>query len=96
MGRAAFVARQRRKVRDVRFPAADGAATASLPTRVHLEVPHFSGAAGGADQWSAVDDETASDAHLAGDIHEVLHADAGSPGVLGQGAEIRLIGDRYG
>src|SRR4029077_2105732 len=80
---------------DLSLPTADRAASAALSAGVHLEVPHLSRTAGCSDQRPPVDDQPAADADLTGDVDEMVDSHPGSPGVLGEGAEVRLVGDEH-
>ena len=59
-------------------------------------MPDLAGAPGRPDQRLPVDDQAAADADLTRDVHEVVHADARTPGVLRQGTKIGLVRDGHG
>ena len=84
---------QQHVLADLRLPAADRAAPADPSSGVDAHVPDLAGVAARAGQRTAVEDDPAADADLAGQVHEVLHADSSAPGLLGNGAEVGVVAD---
>ena len=79
---------------DERLPAADRAAAAGRAVRVEGDVADLAAVAGGPGERPAVHHQPAADAHLAGEVEDVVDADGGAAPVLGEHAEVRLVGDR--
>ena len=76
---------------DLGLPAADRAAPAGGPVRVHRHVADLAGEAAGAGEQAAVDDQAAADADLARHEQHVVDADGRPAAVLAQDARVRVV-----
>ena len=81
---------------DLGLPAAAVAAVALPTARVERDVPDLAAVAGRAGQLVAADDHAGTDADAARDVDEVVDPDAHAAVVLGERAEVGVVGDRDG
>ena len=79
---------------DLGLPAAAVAAVAGLAGRVEAQVPDLAGVAARALEPPPAGDDAGTDADVAGDVDQVVDPDADAALVLGQGAEVGVVGER--
>ena len=67
----------------------------SRPAGLKRQVAHLAGVAPGALQPDAPGDDAGTDADVAGDVDEVVHPDGHPADVLGERAQVGVVGDRH-
>lgn len=85
--------KQERSFADLSLPAADGAAAAGHTEGVDRQVTDLPPETGRSHEWSAANDEAASDTDLPGDEEDVLVASRRPAAQFGEGPQVGVVGN---